>query len=90
MPRPKRWPQVLKRNSVSVKIRRFNNKGYESFAVDYHEDGTRRRTVRHDYRDAKDFADKKLVTLASGLTPEKQLNPDDREVYLAAQKKVEI
>ena len=89
MPRPKKWPQVLKRDSVTVKIRRYVNKGYEPFTVEYYEDGGRRRKTRNDYAEAKEFADEKLVELASGLTPEKQLNADDREVYLAAQKKVE-
>jgi len=89
MPRPKKWPQVLKRDSVTVKIHRSVNKDYESFTVVFTEGGKRRRVVRNGYDDAKDLADEKLVALASGLTPEKQLNPDDREVYLAAKKKVE-
>ena len=89
MPRPKKWPQALKRESVMVKIYRSVNKDYESFTVDFNEDGKRRRVVRNDYQKARDFADEKLLMLASGLTPEKQLNPDDREVYLAAKKKVE-
>ena len=35
MPRPKKWPQVLKRDRISVNIRRSENKGDEPFTVEF-------------------------------------------------------
>lgn len=45
MAKPKKFPQVLREGSVSVRIYKIPVNGCEAFTVSYHEGGQRKRTV---------------------------------------------
>jgi hypothetical protein len=84
MARPRKFPQTLRRDSISVSIYKTKTNDYETFTVSYYDAGKRRRIVRGSYEEAKKEADLRLTQLAAGLTSDKQLHGDDRAAYLAA------
>ena len=84
MARPRKFPQTLRRDSISVSIYKTKTNEYETFTVSYYDEGKRRRIVRGSYEEAKKEADLRLTQFAAGLTSDKQLHGDDRAAYLAA------
>jgi integrase len=86
--KPKKFPQVLRDGSISVRIYQTPVNGCDAFTVSYYEGGKRRRIIRGKYEDARREADKILVQLNSGVAPSQQLSGAHREAYLSAVSKL--
>ncbi|MFT5470601.1 MAG: hypothetical protein ACI8UO_005730, partial [Verrucomicrobiales bacterium] len=57
MAMPRKFPQVLREGSLSVRIYKTPVNGSDAFTVSYYEEGKRRRVIRGKYDDARQVAD---------------------------------
>ena len=85
---PEKFPVVVKRGSVQVRIRREINGTYKRFTVEYN-DGGRKRKKFSDYTEAKREAEYIATRLASGDLTALSLTGKDRKIYATAVKALE-
>lgn len=74
----------MKRGSVTVKIYRTPTKGYESFTVQFYQDGVRQRRTFSDFADAKQEAETTAAALSSNEAGLVRLTSADSAAYLRA------
>lgn len=83
---PAKFPVLIKRGSVVVKIYLEQAGGYTRYSVDFNDGVKRRRKRFADYSKAKSEADLVAAKLAAGEADALQLSGHDRKVYFHAVK----
>lgn len=84
MSKPDKFPVIVKRGSVAVKIYYTPTKGRDSFTLAYWHNGKRNRPTFSDFSEAKREAEKIALQLTSGDLDVLTLTSADRASYLRA------
>ena len=79
-----KFPQVVKRGSVSVKIYRTPSRGYDAFTISYYQDGARKRLSYGSLAEARAEAEVVACRLGNSDADVLTLRSADRAAYLRA------